>query len=94
MSTDDLVALGGVTLGGVAGLALTAALLTWVPKPPPASGVLPSPPVAPTPHRTAQPGVVDFAVIRVPAGVVGQELMVGPEGPHIDWGPSQGVIGR
>ena len=49
MSTDDLVALGGITLGGVAGLALTAALLAGVPKPPAASGVLPSPPVAPTP---------------------------------------------
>jgi hypothetical protein len=94
MSTDDLVALGGITLGGVAGLALTAALLAGVPKPPAASGVLPSPPVAPTPHRTAQPAVVDFAIIRIPAGVGGHEVMVGPEGTHSDWGPSHGVIGR
>ena len=82
MSTDDLVAIGGISIGAAVSAALTLGVLS--------SASVPSVPTAePTTAPTiiyapaAPRTVIDFAIIREEF-----ETMVGPEGPHTGWEPS------
>ena len=82
MSTDDLVAIGGISVGALVSAALTLGVLSSasVPTVPPAE------PTA-TPTRIYVPAaprtVIDFAIIREEL-----ETMVGPEGPDTGWEPT------
>lgn len=82
MSTDDFVAIGGISVGGLVSAALTLGLLSSasVPSAPTAE---PTPAPIPIYAQTAPRPVIDFAIIREEL-----ETMVGPEGPDTGWGPS------
>ena len=82
MSTDDLVAIGWISVGALVSSAITLGVLSAVsvPSVPTAE---PTPVPAPIYAPTAPRSVIDFAIIREQV-----ETMVGPEGPETGWEPS------
>jgi hypothetical protein len=96
MSTEDVFAIGAISLGAMVGLVATTALLRAPEAAVAVEGGLVAPILipAPAPGHAPRGGPVDFAIIRYHVGSVDGKLLGGPEGPHSGWEPLHEEPGR